>query len=93
MITDVVISNKLEKKLKKLPQHILVNLKAWVENVSFLGLEAVRKVPGYHDEPLKGARSNQRSIRLSRNYRAIYSVQRIHAKAIIIIKEVSNHEY
>ena len=32
-------------------------------------------VPGYHDEPLKGHRAGQRSIRLSRAYRAIYEIK------------------
>ncbi len=40
-----------------------------------IGLSEVRKVPGYHDEPLKGQRKGQRSIRLSRSYRAIYVIE------------------
>ena len=50
-------------------------LLAWVGNVEAKGLEEVRKLPGYHDEPLKGQRQGQRSIRLSRAYRAIYVVR------------------
>jgi proteic killer suppression protein len=44
----------------------------WVNDVESAGLSEVRKVLGYHDEPLKGNRVGQRSIRLSKSYRAIY---------------------
>ena len=47
----------------------------WVGSVQAVGLEATRKTPGYHDEPLKGEWGGYRSIRLSLSYRAIYSVQ------------------
>ena len=38
---------------------------AWIEDVGHRGLSEVRKLPGYHDEPLHGVRKGQRSIRLS----------------------------
>ncbi len=45
----------------------------------------------YHDEPLKGQRIGQRSIRLSKSYRAIYIE---HNDDIIIeVIEVNKHEY
>ena len=56
------------------------------------GLDEVRKVPGYHDEPLKGDRAGQRSIRLSRSYRAIYEVKN-DAVEFVSVEEVSKHEY
>jgi hypothetical protein len=34
----------------------------WVDDVEERGLEEVRKIPGWHDEPLKGERKGQRSI-------------------------------
>jgi hypothetical protein len=40
------------------------------------GLEAVQKVPGYRDAPLGGDRNGQRSIRLSRAYRAFYVIKK-----------------
>ena len=42
--------------------------------VATFGLEEIRKIPGYHDEPLRGDRKGQRSIRLSRLWRAIYRI-------------------
>jgi proteic killer suppression protein len=55
-------------------------------------LEEVRKAPGYHDEPLKGDRLGQRSIRLSRSYRAIYEIKSSNVE-FVSIKEVSKHDY
>ncbi len=68
------------------------NLLIWVAAVEHDGLEEVRKVPGYHDEPLRGDRSGQRSIRLSRAYRAIYEIKQDTAH-FVSVEEVSKHEY
>jgi proteic killer suppression protein len=71
VVRRVEISGRAAKQLRKVPRHIQYNLMIWVTAVELDGVEAVRKVPGYHDEPLKGDRTGQRSIRLSRSYRAI----------------------
>jgi proteic killer suppression protein len=92
MIFRVEISRLAEKQLRKLPRHIVDNLLIWVAAVEHDGLEAVRKVPGYHDEPLKGDRTGQRSIRLSRAYRAIYEIKQDTAK-FVSVEELSKHEY
>lgn len=57
------------------------------------GLEESRKIPGFHDEPLKGKRKGERSIRLSRAYRAIYSVRSKGKISIAYVEEVNKHEY
>ena len=57
MIFRVEITRLAEKQLRKLPRHIVGNLMIWVAAVEHDGLEEVRKVPGYHDEPLKGDRA------------------------------------
>ena len=92
MIFRVEITRLAEKQLRKLPRHSVDNLMIWVAAVEHDGLEEVRKVPGYHDEPLKGDRSGQRSIRLSRAYRAIYEVKEDTVK-FVSVEEVSKHEY
>jgi proteic killer suppression protein len=76
-----------------MPRHIVENLAAWVDDVETRGLEKVRKVPGYHDEPLHGERRGQRSIRLSRSYRGIYVVKGQGAAEFVSIEEVSKHAY
>ena len=50
-------------------------------------------MPGYHDEPLRGPRAGQRSIRLSQVYRAVYTLRRDPMGEIAIIEEVSKHGY
>jgi proteic killer suppression protein len=92
MIRRVEISKPAVKQLRKVPRHILDNLMIWVTAVEHHGLEDVRKVPGYHDEPLKGDRAGQRSIRLSRAYRAIYEIKEDTAK-FVSVEEVNNREY
>ena len=57
------------------------------------GLEEIRKIPGYHDEPLHGERRGQRSIRLSRGYRAIYIVKSDNSIEFVSVEEVNKHEY
>lgn len=93
MIKNVVLSKKAEKSLIKLPRYISVHLKEWIENVEFYGLDEVRKIPGYHDEPLHGWRRGQRSIRLNRSYRAIYITSSDDTVKFVLIEEVSKHEY
>jgi len=75
------------------PRHIVLNLRTWVEAVEADGLEEVRRIPGYHDEPLKGRRVGQRSIRLSRAYRAIYVVGANGDVEFVSVEEVSKHDY
>jgi proteic killer suppression protein len=94
MIYDVVISEKVKKKdLPKLPKHILVKFYSWISSVGHLGLEEVRKFSGYHDEPLKGERLGQRSIRLSKAYRAIYVVKDDGNIEFVEVMEVNKHDY
>ena len=50
-------------------------------------------MPGYHDEPLKGMRAGQRSIRLSKSYRAIYELKRERECSCVSIEEVHKHDY
>jgi proteic killer suppression protein len=52
----------------------------------------VRKRPGFHDEPLKGDRLGQRSIRLNKTWRAIYEVQGGEAQ-FVSVEEVTPHKY
>ena len=54
-------------------------------------------MPGYHDEPLRGNRQGQRSIRLNIVYRAIYIISTDEtAKEVIqfvLVEEVNKHGY
>ena len=95
----VILSKKVQKALKKLPVHIVRNLQFWIFQVESLGISEVRKIPGYHDEPLTGNRKGQRSTRLSKAYRAFYIEyeecleEKNEVTNIIEIIEVNKHEY
>lgn len=91
MIYQVGITDGAKKQLTKVPSHVSDKLLAWVRAVEKEGLEEVRKVPGYHDEPLKGKRGGQRSIRLSKGYRAIYKI--VNGGVEVSVLEVSKHDY
>ena len=89
---QVEITDGAYKGIQRAPHHIAEKLQTWIKVVKLKGLERVRQIPGYHDEPLKGSRMGQRSIRLNRSYRAIYEV--FYDEAIIIrIEEVTKHDY
>jgi proteic killer suppression protein len=92
-IYEVSISKTAIKQLEKTPTHIKENLYKWVQQVKLLGLSKVKKIKGYHDEPLKGERIGQRSIRLNKAYRAIYVIQKDKTIKFAAIQEVNKHDY
>ena len=87
----VILSNQARKDLKRLPEHVFRKFEFWVKQVIIDGLASVRKIPGFHDEPLKGDRRGQRSIRLSKAYRAIYI--EIEEGLEVWVEEINKHEY
>ena len=93
MINKVILSRRAQKDLKQLPRYIVEALAMWVEEVETDGLEETRKSLGYHDEPLKGDRKGQRSIRLSLSYRAIYIIESQTNIKFVLIEEVNKHGY
>ena len=90
---DKVDLSSVEKSIKKLPEHIVIKLLSWAKRVEIYGLEEVRKIAGFHDEPLKGERAGQRSIRLNKAYRGIYTIDQTGTIRIIKIIEVNKHAY
>lgn len=75
VIKAVAITEAAQKDLRKAPQNVASKLLLWANAEATIGLEEVRKIPGYHDEPLKGDRKGQRSIRLNLQWRAIYVIR------------------
>ena len=89
----IVVSKQAQKQLNLIPDHIYEKYLYWKDLLEKHGLLETRKFKGFHDEPLKGKRAEQRSVRLSRAYRAIYiEVDRDKYEVIEII-EVNKHEY
>ena len=93
MITRVVLTRVARKQLRKAPRHIVENLAAWVDDVETQGLQEARRIPGYHDETLLGDRQGQRSIRLSRTYRAVYTIGRDAYGEFVSVEEIMKHAY
>jgi proteic killer suppression protein len=93
MIRRVEITRRAEKQARRLPVHVSEKLWAWVYLVMEMGLEEVRKIPGFHDEPLVGRRRGMRSIRLSRAHRALYRLVRDGDTELVSVEEVSKHGY
>ena len=92
MITKVVLTKKVIKELSSIPDFINDKLEVWIQTIEEIGIEEARKIPGFHDEPLKGKRKGQRSIRLNRSYRAIYVI-RFDSWVFVEIIEVNKHDY
>lgn len=93
-IFEVTLTKSLIRELKRVPQHIVVSLQGWIENVKVDGLAQTRKIPGYHDEPIKGKeRAGQRSIRLNKAWRAFYRIDGSGIIHFIEVIEVNKHEY
>ena len=93
VIRRVVVSRTAEKQLQKAPRYIAAKLVQWIDLVEDEGLEEARRVPGYHDEPLHGARRGQRSIRLNRSWRAVYVVLKWGKAEFVRVEEAHKHEY
>ena len=100
MIDIVEISKNAKKDLRRAPKRIIIALYKWLELVETDGLEAARAIPGYNDEKLRADREGQYSIRLSKQWRAFYTISIIVKKTkgkeetrIITVIEVNAHEY
>jgi toxin HigB-1 len=87
---NIQFTKLAEKQLLKAPQVIKAKLEDWVDLVLMKGLAFVRTVKSFHDEPLKGKRAGQRSIRLNRQWRAIYEET---TGALLEVQEVTPHDY
>jgi toxin HigB-1 len=86
-------SKKVAKQIDQLPEPIARKFYAWVSVIELAGLRETRRSPGFHDEPLKGNRTGQRSVRLNRSYRAIYFEREDGDVELIEVIEVNKHEY
>lgn len=93
MESKVTYSKFAEKQLNKVPKYIKEALYLWAATVHKIGVEEVRKIKGYHDEPLLGERWGQRSIKLNRSYRAIYEQKDDKELILISVVEVNKHDY
>ena len=93
MIRTVVLTRRAQKQLDRAPQQVNAKMLAWMDAVELDGLKEVRRIPGFHDEPLRGERAGQRSIRLNRSWRAVYVIRDNGDVELVSVEEVMNHDY
>ena len=91
MRTKILRSKAFDKQLARVPEFIRKKVVFWTFLVENNGISEVALSPGFHDEPLKGDRRGQRSVRLNRAYRLIYKV--IEDRVYIELLEVHKHDY
>lgn len=89
----VTVTKFAEKQIRRLPKYIKEDFLEWAHAVEEEGIRRIRMLPGYHDEPLRGDRIGQRSVRLTRAYRVIYEESDRGELIIIAVQEVTHHEY
>jgi proteic killer suppression protein len=93
VIDRIEVSKRAERSLGKVPRQVAAKFFYWQQQVHEHGLDAVMKIPGYHDEPLQGKlKGLVRSIRLALGYRAYYRIVGDSVK-FAIVEEVNRHEY
>ena len=76
----------------KVPRQVAAKFFYWKQQVEEHGLELVKKIPGYHDEPLEGKlRGYCRSARMDLGYRVYYRVVGLKVKCVLV-EEVNRHD-
>ena len=93
MIDRVEVSKRAERSLTKAPKQVVAKFFYWKQQIEEHGLETVMKLPGYHDEPLKGKLKGYcRSVRMALGYRAYYRVVG-NKLDCVWVEEVNRHDY
>jgi proteic killer suppression protein len=88
---QIIFTKLFDRQLEKVPLHIRKKFMLWLFSVETIGPSSTMKCKGYHDEPLKGERFGQRSIRLNKSYRMIYRI--LDGYLIIELLEIHKHDY
>lgn len=88
---QILEHHDIKKISRKLPLVVVEKYELWKEVVGEHGPAKLRELPGFRDEMLKGERFGERSSRLSRQYRVIYTVE----KSIVTVNvlEITPHKY
>lgn len=93
MKCEIELTKQAVRDLEKVPHQVKLKLQVWIDAIERIGLLEIRKIPSFHDEPLRGNRRGQRSIRLNKAYRAIYEITAAGEIHLIKIVEVNKHDY
>jgi proteic killer suppression protein len=93
MIKTVQLSKRAKADLRRVPEHIAQKHTLWIFPVETTGLDTARMIKVFHDEPLRGTRQGQRSIRPNQAYRAIYMIRKDGVIDLVSVEEVHKHDY
>ena len=93
--TVVYASKGVVRAIRKglIPVHIVNKFLKWKMDVQGHGIQEIRKIPGYHDEPIKGSETGRRSVRLSKAWRLFYIETSDAEFHIVAVEEINHHEY
>lgn len=89
----VYATKKAIRDLKRAPLQIKERFQVWVDAVETVGMNQLRRRAGLHDEPLRGNRAGQRSVRLNRQWRIIYCENEQNDLVVVRVEEVTPHAY
>jgi proteic killer suppression protein len=89
----VKLTKTAQKQADKAPSHVLRSLITWAESVEEYGLPETRRIPGFHDEPLKGKLQGKRSVRLTLQWRAIYEITPAQDIIFVTVERIIPHDY
>lgn len=92
MKSKIEFTKRFEKEIIKVPSYIQEAAAAWMDSVEEIGLENTNRLPGYNAEHLKGSRKGQRSVRLNKAYRIIFTVKNGEIQ-VVCLQEISKHKY
>lgn len=90
----VSLSHETQKLIDKhrLPPQVINKFETWKKDIQEKGLAEVRKIPGYHDEPIhviQGARS----VRLNGEFRLFYTLEKSDGVETLRVLKITPHEY
>lgn len=83
--------NLKDARCKTISLHIRKEYEIWKRIVELQGMQGLRKIKGYHDEPLKGEWKGFRSSRLSLKWRVIYKAEKDQLEIYVI--DINAHKY
>ena len=76
-----------------MPVEVRVKFQQWVHFIEDKGLLEAQKFRGFRDHSLKGNRKGQRSVYLTKKWRAIYTLDKDKRIIIVIVEEIMPHDY
>jgi len=88
---SILESAQARKIVPRLPNQVLEKYEFWKNVVMLQGPHALRRVPGFRDEALRGKWTGFRSSRLSLQWRVLYRTSG--SNVTVTVERISPHDY